>query len=347
MTAGYFKRVAQETPTKFWINNPTLQEINWAIEAGARNCTTNPTYCSRLIDTEPEYMRDLIDIVVKEIADDDQAAEEVYKKATSRIVAKFWPFYQASGGQEGFVTIQGDPRRDDDADYILAESLRQVQISPCAMAKIPAIPSGIRAMEALVEKDVPICATEIFSISQAVDVWESYARAAQRSGNHPPLYVTHITGIYDKYLSQYVQAQGIDVAPDVLAQAGWAVAHEQYRIFQERGYEGLMLGGGAQTTNHFTDMVGGKMDTTINWSTAKELIDADGPVVNRIHWPAPKEVVEELSEKLPDFRLAFYEGELKPEQYKSFGPLVLFRNWFLDGYTRLVNEVSARRDKRG
>ena len=35
MSEGYFKRVAQYTPTRMWINNPTLSETNKAIAAGA------------------------------------------------------------------------------------------------------------------------------------------------------------------------------------------------------------------------------------------------------------------------------------------------------------------------
>lgn len=343
MASGYFKRVHQETPTRFWINNPTLQEVAWALEADARNLTTNPTYCSRIIELEPDYMRPLIDEVVREVEDDREAAEVVYRRAGQRLAEQFLPPYERSGGKEGFVTMQGDPDRDDDADFIFAEALRHRKAGPNIMAKIPAIPSGIAAIERLVEQDVPICATEIFAVDQAIDVWEAYLRASKRSGKSPALFVTHITGIFDKYLSQYVEQNNIEIDPAVLAQAGWAVAHEQHRIFQERGYPGKMLGGGAQLPRHFSDMVGGQMDVTINWSTAKELLDADGPVEARLLQEPSKKVIDELSEKLPAFRQAYYVGGLKPEEYKPFGPLVLFRDWFVDGYNKLVAEVKARR----
>ena len=44
MAKGYFHRLHQETPTRLWINNPTLEEADLAIEAGAISCTTNPSY---------------------------------------------------------------------------------------------------------------------------------------------------------------------------------------------------------------------------------------------------------------------------------------------------------------
>ena len=45
---GYFHTVARLTPTRFWINNPTLREARQAIEAGAVACTTNPTYAAKM-----------------------------------------------------------------------------------------------------------------------------------------------------------------------------------------------------------------------------------------------------------------------------------------------------------
>ena len=34
-TNTYFHRVSKQTPTRFWVNNPTLTEAKKAIEAGA------------------------------------------------------------------------------------------------------------------------------------------------------------------------------------------------------------------------------------------------------------------------------------------------------------------------
>ncbi|MHB0871132.1 MAG: transaldolase family protein [Chloroflexota bacterium] len=342
MPSGYFHRVAKETNTRLWINLPTAQEADLAIAAGAVSCTTNPTYGSRLIDEEPEYIRGLIDDAIAANHDDDVAAERSYFRACSRIMERFLPIYEASGGTNGFVTIQGDPRKDHDPDHIVAEALRGREMGRNFMAKIPATVAGIAAISRLVEMNVPICATEVFAVSQAVQVCERYRYTARRSGNHPPLYLTHITGIFDRYLSELVQREGIDVAPELLSQAGWAVAHEQYRVFKERGYDGIMLGGGAMGPQHFTEMVG-DMHVTINWSLARELIEADGPVVPRLHVPAAASVVEELSERLPDFRKAYYEDALSPTEYEGYGPLQLFRSIFLKGWKRLVGEIASRR----
>ncbi len=342
MPQDYFRRVA-ETGTRFWINNPTLEEVDKALAAGAVNCTTNPAFCSRLLDVEPASVHELIDQVVAEVEDDGVAAERVYGLAAQRVMERFLPLYESSGHEQGFVTVQGDPRRDDDADHIVHEALRFAVLGPNFMTKIPVTEAGSAAIAELVDRGIPICATEVFGLDQAIYICEAYERAAKASGKRPPFFVTHITGIFDEYLQGYVQRDGVEIAAEVLRQAGWAVAGAEYRLHKERGYAGSLLGGGARGLHHFTDMVGGDMHVTINWSTARDLLEADPPATQRIQSSPPPEVVAELSAKLPDFRRAYWVGGLAPSEFKDFGPLQHFRNSFLRGWSRLVQEVASRR----
>jgi transaldolase len=343
MLSGYFNRVAQESDTRFWINLPTEKEMELAIAAGAVNCTTNPTYVARLMDEEPQYVAGLMDAAIAESDSDDVAAEKTYLWACSRIMRRFRPMFETSSGKNGFVTVQGDPRKDHDPDWIVAEALRGQKLGPNFMAKIPATVAGIEAIARLTEMNTPICATEVFAVSQAIQVCERYQEAASRSGHRPPLFLTHITGIFDRYLSELVQREKIDISPELLSQAGWAVAHEQYRVVREGGYGVIMLGGGALNNSHFTEMVGGDMHVTLNWSIVKALMEANAPVVSRIAVPAPERVVAELSEKLPDFRKALHADALAPQEYEGYGPLQLFRSMFMNGWMRMVNQIADRR----
>lgn len=72
----------------------------------------------------------------------------------------------------------------------------------------------------------------------------------------------------------------------------------------------------------------------------------DGPVVDRIGAEPPAEVIQELEAKLPAFGRAWHEGALPVHQFKDFGPVVFFRNAFNAGYSRLLEEVAARRAAR-
>ena len=65
-------------------------------------------------------------------------------------------------------------------------------------------------MEYLVGQDIPLNATEIFGIAQAVTLIETYQRAVKKTGKSPMLYISHIAGIYDDHLKKVVQEQNID-----------------------------------------------------------------------------------------------------------------------------------------
>ncbi len=343
MQEGYFQRISRETPTRLWINNPSAEETEKAIDQGAVGCTTNPQFCQKLLQSEPRYVKGLIDEVIRDVDDDKVAAERVYQTAAQRIMRMFLPLYEQSGGAYGYVTIQGDPRRDSDPAAIVSESLRFRDLGENYMAKVPVTLAGVAAIEELVTEGVPVCATEVFSVSQAVHCCEAYERAASRSGRDVPFYVTHITGILDDYWRAIVESERIPISADAISQAGCTVAREEYRLIRERGYKATMMGGGARGTHHFTEMVGADMCVTLNWSTVKELIDKDAAVSSRIGAFVSDELREEMTRSLPGFARAFLEGRLAIEEAAEFGPLVLFRGSFLNGYARLIDEIADRR----
>lgn len=342
MSTEYFHRLHAETANRLWINNPSSPHMSKAIAAGAISCTTNPTYGSNLLKSEPDYINAVIGDVIRSTRDHDEAADRIYQIASQRIMETFLPLYEESGGTQGFVTMQGDPRKDEDTAATVQAMLRYRELGKNFMAKIPVINGGMEAIEACVEENIPICATEVFCVHQAVTICDLYKAAAERTGNKPPFYVTHITGIYDEYIGKVAKRDGIDIDPAVLAQAGCAIARKQYKMLKDRGYEATMLGGGARGNQHFTEMVGGDVHVTINWSMAEELIDEDGSITPRIEAETPQAVIDELSEKFDDFRKAYYEDQIEVSEYAEYGPVQLFRNAFLKGWYVLLVEVASR-----
>lgn len=343
MGSDYFHKMTETTPTRFWVNNPNAEDMEMALDAGAINCTTNPAHCSKLLKSEPDYVHGVIDRVIATTGDDDIAADLVYQECSARIMEGFLPLHERSGGVDGYVTIQDDPRQDEEASAIIDATMRHAKLGKNYMAKIPVIPSGIAGIEEAIKQNIALCATEMFSVAQTVHICELYQRISQACGNKPVFYVTHITGIYDEYLKGVVEREGIDIDPDVLGQAGCIVARKVHNLIRDRGYETTLLGGGAREMRHFTEFVGGDFHITINWSTAQELIDADIPVVSRIDAEASPEVVEELRSKLSDFRKAYDDDGLSLEEFQEFGPVQHFRNEFIKGYNLLLSEIAARR----
>jgi len=81
----------------------------------------------------------------------------------------------------------------------------------------------------------------------------------------------------------------------------------------------------------------------MNWSTIQELNDLDGPVVSRIDAEDPPELVAELREKIPDFRRAYDDDGLTPEEFEPLAPLQRFRRNFIGGCTAVKEAIRERR----
>lgn len=343
----YMQRVLRETPTRFWINNPTGKELDLAVAEGAVSGTTNPTYAANLLKREPEYVRPIMDKVIAETSDDMVASDLLYQRLAERFLKAFLPRYELSNGTEGFVTTQDDPCRDNDARLILDTALRHSKLAPNYLAKVPVVPTGMEAMTSLIRRNMPICATESFSIAQMVAMCDLYEKVANDCGNAPAFFITHITGIFDEEIQAIVARNRIDIAPALLKQAGAIVARKQYRMIKERGYRTVMLGGGARGTHHFTEFVGGDLHVTMNWSTIQALNDQETDVVLRIDTETPQSDIDELSEKIPCWRQAYEDDGLKPEEFEEYPPLQRFRRMFVAGCQTVTRAIEDRRKTLG
>jgi transaldolase len=348
MTKDYFHRVNELSPTKFWINNPSREEAHWAIQAGALGCTCNPSYGQKMLDhpsdEESKYAYKLLDETLHETQDDCEAVALFQAKLVKAIAEIFLPMYEQSGGMDGWVTIQGDPVREHDPNVILNEAYKHRKLADNISIKIPTTVSGLKAMTDLVAADVPITATEIFGLSQAKDVCETYLRISKGSNRRPRMHLAHIAGIYDDYLKNYVEENEVDLYPDLLAQAGLSIARRVYSMIIENNYPVTLVGGGARGLHHFTEMVGGECVVTINWrGTADQLLKEDPPVVWHLFNPVPENVIEELTVKLPDYKRGYLYDGLEKEEYADFGPVVLFRSGFVKSWNRILDIIKARR----
>lgn len=349
MSNNYFHRIKQLTPTKFWINNPTREETDWAIKEGALGCTCNPSYCGKMLFDRPgekDYASQVLDDILKEVDTATAAEEELQRRLISPIAEKFMPVYEETPLENGYVSIQGDPVNEDDPDVVIREARKNRQVAENICCKIPTTESGLIAMETLVAEDIPINATEVFAIQQAIDLCELYEKVSKASGKNPKFYISHITGIYDEYLAEVVERDGIEISPDVLWQAGLSIARKLYQIYVDRGYNVTFVGGGARGVQHFTEMVGGDVCVTINWAgMVDKMLDQDIPVVEQINNPVPDYVINELLEKIPDYRRGYQEGGISVDEYEEFGPVVKFRNSFLKNWKRVLGEADSRLKK--
>ncbi len=281
---------------------------------------------------------------VMESDNDDQAAAIFQRKMVKNIQEIFYPVWKESYGIDGYVSIQGDPIHEHDPNVIINEAHKNGALGENIAIKIPCTKAGFEAMEQLVAEEYPINATEIMSISQGIDLCEMYEKIIKKTGKTPPLWLSFIAGIYDEYLDNYVRDKNVDIPADIVHQAGLATTRKMSQIIQARRYKAIIIGGGARHVRHFTEMVGGDQVVTINWKgTADVLIEQNQDVVHRFQCPVPPSVIDELIEKLPDFRRGWEPNGLSLDEYAEFGPVVLFTSSFLKSWRAVLAKIEEIR----
>jgi transaldolase len=323
------------------VNNPTVEEIGLAIEQGAVGCTTNPAYGGNLLKRAPDEIRPIIAECVRVSDDAAVVADLVQQRLVTRIVERFRPMYEASGGREGFVSIQGAPEADTDAAHIVEEARAGHAIGPNAAPKLPATGPGLEAFEILVADGYPTIVTEVFSLSQLVETSERYVRVTARTGNRPPFFMSPITGIFGDHLKALAARDGLSISTDDMELAGVAFTRECYRIVRERDYPVTLLAGGARIPLDLTGLVGGALHATINWSTFAELMADPSPFNAGIDEPIDQAALARLDGTFEDFHRAMRLDGLALEAFEEFGPLQHFRNNFIAGWTRVHDAIAA------
>ena len=342
MSESYFGRVKTSTPTRLWVNNPTVEEIGLALTQGAVGCTTNPAYGGGLLKRAPDEIRPIIAECAAQTDDDHRAADLVQQQLVVRIARRFLPLFEQANGRSGFVSIQGAPEADTNGDHILAEALEGHAHSPNVTPKIPATVPGFFAFERLVEAGIPTIVTEVFSLDQLVYACETYLRVSDRAGVRPPFHMSPITGIFNDYLKKVAAAKGIEIKPSIVDWAGVALARQCQAIVEARTYPVTLLFGGARTMLDFTGLVGAASASTINYSTVEEIIAADPKVDDTIHAAVSPEIIAALG-VFDDFRRAMQLGSLSPEDFAPFGPVQHFRDNFLSGWHAVLAAIADTR----
>ena len=334
MGESYFLKVKETTPTRLWINNPTLEEIGLAQAQGAVGCTTNPSFGGGLLKRAPDQVLPILAACAAQAGDDLRAADLVQQELVARIAGHFLGIWEKSGGKAGFVSIQGAPDADTDGHHILQEALEGHARGPNVTPKIPATLPGFYAFEKVVEAGYPTIITEVFSLDQVVMACEVYIRATDKTGVRPPFHMSPITGIFADYLKKVAGAREITIDP-----------RSCQALVEERKYPVTLLFGGARTMMDFTGLVGAASASTINYSTVAEILEANPPIEDSIHAPVDPQIIEKLN-LFEDFRNAMTLGAVKPEEFIELGAVHHFRDLFLAGWHAVIAGVGeARKEK--
>jgi transaldolase len=137
--------------------------------------TTNPAIFSSAISNSPLY-RDDIRALHKDGADIESIITSLTSSDVSAACELFADVNQRSGGIDGRVSIEVDPRlaRDTQATITQARQLWRNIDKPNLLIKVPATKEGLPAIQTLIAEGISVNVTIIFSVKRYQEVLDAF-----------------------------------------------------------------------------------------------------------------------------------------------------------------------------
>jgi len=229
----------------------TSGELREMVDAGVRGVTSNPTIFEKAIAGSADYDDDL-----RRLVKEGRSDGEIFRALTVediRLAADvFLPFYENSGGGDGYVSLEVNPLLAHDTNGTVAEARRLFDTvnRPNVMIKVPATPCGVQAIQTLIGEGINVNVTLIFSIAQYEGVAEAYLAGLEkllRSGGEVAG-VASVASFFVSRIDVAVEADfekmGIPAPPEKIAIDNARTAYARFReIYNGERWERLAAKG--------------------------------------------------------------------------------------------------------
>lgn len=313
-------------PTVLWNDSADPTELSKSIEFGAVGATCNPVIAYTAIKKDPSYWQPWLRALANSEPTWSEselgwaAVRELSVQASQQLLAEF----HASGGRNGRISIQTDPRLHRNVDALVAQAEEFADLAPNIIVKIPATAVGIAAMEEAAYRGVSINATLSFTVSQAVAVGEALERALdRRSADGLPdkefgHVVTIMGGRLDDWLKAWAVKNRVLVAPGALEWAGVAALKRAHEIFTAQGFRSRILSAAFRNHLQWSELVGGDLVISPPFDWQARINENALPVQDRIAEPVPPVILAELL-TLTEFVRAYEPDGMTPTEFADFG----------------------------
>jgi transaldolase len=225
-----------------WLDNLkrgyiTSGQLASMVNQGIRGLTSNPTILQKAIQGSPDY-----DEQFRLLAVDDHPVLDDYWALVLQDINSaldvFTPLYEASGGRDGFASVEVAPglARDTQGTIDAARELHARIERPNVFVKIPGTAECVPAIKQMISEGRSINVTLIFSLKGYADVMEAYLSGLEacpgdlsRVASVASFFISRV----DTEVDRRLEAIG---TPDALAQRGKAAVAQgklAYQLFTE------------------------------------------------------------------------------------------------------------------
>ncbi|WP_166207436.1 transaldolase [Cognatiluteimonas telluris] len=221
-----------------WLDNITRDLLDSGTLAryigdyGLTGLTSNPTIFDEALGHGSAYDAGIRD---KHAAGLDAEALflELALEDLRRAADLFQPAHQASGGVDGWVSMELSPLLASDTAKSIeaAARIHRQGARDNLFIKIPGTPEGVPAIEESIFNGVPINVTLLFSAEQYTAVAEAYMRGIERrlqAGRDPV-----VTSVASLFVSRWDKAVAGKVPDELNDRLGIAVGQRAYRAYRQ------------------------------------------------------------------------------------------------------------------
>lgn len=234
MSQRLLQEIYQQSKQSIWLDNlsrPLLEsdELADLLASGLRGLTSNPTIFERALQDSRAYQEQL-----KKLRTQDLSTEELYWELVLEDVGHaadmLHPVFEESGGSDGYVSIEVDPRLAHDAgqSVVQAKDLHSRLEQPNVMIKIPATKAGLTAIEELTAAGLSINVTLIFSLERYKAVLEAYLSGLEQADS--PATIHSVASFFISRLDAAIDSQ---VDQKLQGKTAIALGTQAYELLKE------------------------------------------------------------------------------------------------------------------
>ncbi len=160
------------------IETGNLKEM---LSSGLRGMTSNPTIFDNAISSGSDYNEK-----IKELKISGKSTFDIYDDLTIQDIQDaadiFKPLYEKTGGDDGYVSLEINPKLAFDTAETIKEGkrLHEKVNRPNVMFKVPSTDEGFSAVEELLSEGINVNITLIFSVEQYVKTADAYLKGMIR-----------------------------------------------------------------------------------------------------------------------------------------------------------------------
>ncbi|MEW2394927.1 transaldolase [Streptomyces sp. NPDC046862] len=202
--------------------------------------TTNPSIFQKAISQGDGYDQQLSDLAARKVT-----VEEAIRMITTADVRDaadiLRPVFDATGGQDGRVSIEVDPRLAHNTKATVAEAKQLAWLvdRPNTLIKIPATQAGLPAITETIGRGISVNVTLIFSLERYRDVMDAYLAGLEQAKERGlDLSKIHSVASFfvsrvDTEIDKRIDALGTPEAKAARGKAGVANARLAYQAYEE------------------------------------------------------------------------------------------------------------------